>query len=123
VAHRDKKMHNHALGPHYVRRPINHANLTGRPEPNPVQGGSRATADRPRDIGGPLHTLRLLALILTPLGLIGTVSYLITLRPGPLLISIAITATGYGLLRITNAVLGRRPAHSHDTEDSSRDDL
>ncbi|WP_433463974.1 hypothetical protein [Spirillospora sp. CA-128828] len=96
MAYRGKLTHTHALTRPFVRRPINHANFTGRPEPNPIETGFTVPRERR---GGSLHQVRLLAFIMFALGLVSTVIAGVNLRPIPLAISVAVTAFGYLTLR------------------------
>lgn len=101
MAYRGKLMRTHALARPYVRRPINHANFTGRAEPNPIETGFTLPADPERG-GGSLRQLRLLAVAALALGLMFAVIALIGLRPVPLIISLAVALGGHVTFRLVN---------------------
>lgn len=89
-----------SLGPHYrVRGPL-HANLTGRPEPSPLEANPRPPSTRPEPPLTIASQLRPLALFMLAGGLVFMVGSVAALRPATFLVSAAVAAAGFVLFRI-----------------------
>jgi hypothetical protein len=100
MSRRHKWNHVNALGPHYgVRGPL-HANLTGRPEPSPLEVNPEPPPTKPEPPLDVASQLRPLALFMLVGGVVFMVGSVAAMRPVTFLVSAAVTAAGFLLFRI-----------------------